>query len=116
MDTPHTSMLKVFFYQIKRFKQFCKMTETVLICSCNSTEHQIVIYLEKDDLYGPEAYVHIHLVKRSFWYRLKYAIKYVFGYKSKYGAWDEFILSPTHVARLEKLVNHLNNDILRITV
>lgn len=93
------------------------MEPAILICSCHSTEHQIVIYPNSDPLYGPEAYVHIHLVKRSFWYRLKYAIKYVFGHKSRYGAWDEIILDPTHVKALETLVNHLtSNETQRITV
>lgn len=89
----------------------------LLICSCHSTDHQIVIYKESDPLYGPECYVHIHLVRRSFWYRLKYAIKYIFGYKSCYGAWDEFILEPKHIAALEDVINHLQtNETERITV
>ena len=92
------------------------MRPTIFICSCNSTDHQMVIYHTTDPLYGPEAYVHVHLIRRSFWYRLKYAIKYVFSYKSRYGAWDEFILDPTHVTSLEKLINHLNSNEERITV
>jgi hypothetical protein len=47
--------------------------------------------------FPPEVYVHVHLVRRSFWYRLKYGLKYIFGYKSRYGAWDEFILDNSHV-------------------
>lgn len=90
--------------------------QSILICSCNSTEHQMVIYKTTDPLYGPEAYVHVHLIKRSFWYRLKYGIKYIFGYKSKYGAWDEFILNPGHIDQLQNVVDHLNNETQRITV
>jgi hypothetical protein len=92
------------------------MENLLLICSCHSTDHQMIIYRNTDPLYGPEAYIHVHLVRRSFWYRLKYAIKYVFGYKSRYGAWDEFILDPTHVESLEALVSHLTNNETRITV
>jgi len=89
----------------------------LLICSCHSTDHQIVIYNESDPLYGPECYVHIHLAKRPFWYRVKYALKYVFGYQSRYGAWDEFILEPKHIAALEDIINHLQvNETERITV
>jgi hypothetical protein len=90
--------------------------QSILICSCNSTEHQMVIYKTTDPLYGPEAYVHVHLIKRSFWYRLKYGVKYIFGYTSKYGAWDEFILNPGHIDQLQNVVDHLNNETQRITV
>jgi hypothetical protein len=93
------------------------MEHSILICSCSSTDHQMVIYKNTDPLYGPEAYVHIHLAKRPFWYRVKYAFKYIFGYKSRFGAWDEFILEPKHLDVLEDLVEHLHtNEIQRITV
>lgn len=93
------------------------MRPSVLICSCNSVDHQMVIYHTTDPYYGPEAYVQVHLVKRPFWHRLKYGLKYIFGYKSRYGAWDEFILDPTHATDLEKLANHLiSNETQRITV
>jgi hypothetical protein len=83
----------------------------LLICSCYSSEHQMIVHLqESGDLYPPEAFVHVHLVRRSFWYRLKYGIKYIFGYKSKYGAWDEFILDKTHVKSLLQLAKHLNDE------
>ena len=49
-----------------------KNTTDILICDCNSTEHQIVIYYDKDeyDSLGitiPMCYFHIHLNKRPFW-------------------------------------------------
>jgi hypothetical protein len=93
------------------------MQENILICSCFSSDHQIIIYKTTDSLYGPEAYMHIHLCPRPFWHRLKYAIKYVLGYNSKVGAWDEFAFHSGHVNKLQDLVNHLNtNDTNRITV
>lgn len=93
------------------------MKQHTLICSCHSTEHQMVIYKTSDPLYGPECYVHVHLVKRSFLYRLFYGLCYIFGYKSRYGAWDEFILDPKHIDALEDIVNHLQTyEIERITV
>ena len=93
------------------------MQENILICSCNSSEHQVIIYKTTDPLYGPEAFMHIHLSPRPFWYRVKYAIKYILGYNSKYGAWDEFILNTGHVDKLQEVVDHLDtNDTYRITV
>jgi len=52
-------------------------------------------------------YVHVHLNKKPFWERLKYGIKYIFGYKSRYGAFDEFIFSPDDAERLQSVVNYL---------
>lgn len=83
----------------------------ILLCSCYSSEHQIIVHLDEgEDLYPPEVYLHIHLVRRSFWYRLKYGIKYIFGYKSRYGAWDEFILDKTHVKSLLEIAKHLEDE------
>lgn len=84
-----------------------KQNQHLMICSCNSTEHQVVFF--KSDNY-PEVYMHVHLVNRSFWYRLKYGIKYIFGYKSRYGAWDEFILDHTHAETLSEIAEHVIDE------
>ena len=84
----------------------------LFLCSCASSEHQMIMHKsEGNDQYPPEVYVHVHLVRRSFWYRLKYALKYIFGYKSRYGAWDEFILDSSHVKSLEQVIQHLNEKV-----
>jgi hypothetical protein len=83
----------------------------LLLCSCYSSEHQLIVHLyEEGDLYPPEAFIEVHLVKRSFWYRLIYGIKYIFGYQSKYGAWDEFILDKKHADSLRKIAKHLDDE------
>jgi len=92
----------------KRKKMSAKpIAPDVLICSCNNSEHQVLIM--RDNNY-PEVYVHFHLVKRPFWQRFNYAIKYILGYKSRYGAWDEFILNHTHIDKLKDIVNHLEDE------
>jgi len=83
----------------------------LLLCSCYSSDHQMIIHLDQGgDLFPPEAFVNVHLVKRSFLYRVKYAVKYIFGYKSRYGAWDEFILDKTHVKSLLEIAKHLDDE------
>lgn len=72
----------------------------VLICECSSREHQIIIQQDTDDNL---IYCHIHLVKDGFWRRLKAGLKYIFGYKCKYGQWEEFILKPEHANQLREL-------------
>ncbi len=83
----------------------------LLLCSCYSSDHQMIIHLDKGgDMFPPEAFVHVHLVRRSFLYRVKYAVKYIFGYKSQYGAWDEFILDKSHVKSLLEIAKHLDDE------
>ena len=72
----------------------------VLICDCSSREHQIIIEHDNEDNL---TYCHIHLVKNGFWRRLKAGLKYIFGYKCRYGQWDEFILKPEHANQLREL-------------
>jgi hypothetical protein len=80
-----------------------------LICSCSSTEHQIILsYIEPED--DPIIYVSIHLTPKSFWSRLLYAIKYLFGYKCQYGAFDEILLGPEHIDKLQAAINYLKSS------
>lgn len=56
-------------------------------------------------------YMHIHLNDtNTFWQRVKYGIKYIFGYKCRYGAFDEFIFNPEDAPKLQKLVDYLNGQ------
>jgi len=79
--------------------------EDVILCDCGCAEHQVLVRAFDDE---EEVYLTIHLMKRSFWYRVKYGVKYIFGYKSRYGAWDEIILSKNHIPKLNKIIKHLN--------
>jgi hypothetical protein len=83
------------------------MEKELIICSCHSTEHQMVFIYDQDENY-PMVYIHYHLNKRPFWERVVYGIKYIFGGQSRYGAFDEIILTPDDVSKFEKVVEHLN--------
>lgn len=78
--------------------------ETILICECNSIEHQMMILKDEDAVYAE-----VHLNKLPLWQRLVYAIKYVFGYQSAYGAFDEFIFKKEHADKLIEVGNYLNS-------
>jgi len=81
------------------------MEENILICDCSSTEHQIILRYDEED---KECYAHIHLTNlRGFFARLKYGLRYIFGYKCRYGAWDEFIFKPAHASKLRELAYKL---------
>ncbi len=77
---------------------------TIFICECNSREHQIIIHHDTDD---NVVYCHIHLQKSGFWRRLLVGIKYIFGYKCRFGHWDEFIWTVEHAPQLRKLSDSL---------
>ena len=83
----------------------------IFICECHSTEHQMVVNYSEDEspngVKYPMVYIHTHLNKRPFWQRLKYGIKYIFGYKCMYGAFDEFIVNPTDVDKLKDIIKYL---------
>lgn len=91
----------------------------ILICDCNSTDHQMILLYEYEDELSstgdiirsfPMCYAHIHLNKLPFLQRLKYGIKYICGYQSRYGAFDEFIFNPDDATKLQNLVDHLNDQ------
>ena len=79
----------------------------LFICSCNSVEHQL-IFSYFDDEIGGDVYCAVHLnPERNVFKRLWNAIKYVFGHRSIYGDFDEFIFKTSDADRLEKVVEYL---------
>ena len=88
-----------------------KNKKDLLICDCHSTDHQLIIWYEENELDDgqtyPMCYFHIHLSKRPFWQRVGYGLKYIFGHQSRYGAFDEFIVNADDVEGIEKIVKHL---------
>ena len=81
--------------------------EILLLCDCSSDEHQLIVRWDDED---NEVYVSVHLANyMGFWKRLWHAMKYVFGYKSRYGAFDEVILRKEDADNLQKVVDHLRS-------
>lgn len=79
----------------------------IFVCDCSSREHQIVFEYDFDDNL---IYAHIHLTQYGFWKRLKMGIKYIFGYKCRYGHWDEFIWRVEHADKLAELSKILKKN------
>lgn len=79
--------------------------QELFICKCQSIEHQLIFTSFED-----EVYVSVHLVPESnILKRIWMAIKYVFGYTSCYGHFDEFIFNESDAEKLQKVVNHLKH-------
>jgi hypothetical protein len=76
----------------------------LLICSCGSLEHQIFFWQELEEKYPP-IYAEVYLCERNFFRRLVYGIKYIFGYKCRYGAWEEFLFDDKNIDQLKNYLN-----------
>ena len=79
------------------------------ICSCCSYEHQVHFnYWEEtgdDGTVGREMFMQIHLADRPFWQRLKHGLAYIFGHKSRFGEFDEIILSGKHAEAFREIAD-----------
>lgn len=72
--------------------------EIIFICDCRSYEHQLIFW---EDIEDNQLHVMCHLNKRySFLVRIIHAVKYVFGYSSRYGDWDAFVFKDKDKAKL----------------
>jgi hypothetical protein len=76
-------------------------------CECSSDEHTLKFTL--DELTGEieelEIWTSVFLNQyHGFWMRLWIALKYLFGYKCKYGHFDCFIMRGADVDRLMTLL------------
>lgn len=69
------------------------METKVVFCVCHNKEHQLVFTKNEED---GLVYAEMHLTKLRFWKRLVLGVKYIFGYQSRYGAFDEIVLDKNH--------------------
>jgi len=75
----------------------------IFICECHSYCHQAIFWYDEED---KSLYVTFHLITyRNVFKRLWVAIKYVCGYKSNFGAWDEFLFKPEDEKKLRDYLN-----------
>jgi hypothetical protein len=79
----------------------------ILICKCHSLEHQYSFYYSKEDGLFCEPHLSTYL---PFYKRLILGIKYIFGYKSRFGAWDEFLFKDEDLNKLEAYIKLTKED------
>lgn len=81
----------------------------ILIFDCTSKQHQIIFHFDADfsDNYK-EVILSIHLANnRSYLKRLIAGIKYIFGYKCKYGHFDEIIVTSENYQPFAMMVDFI---------
>lgn len=80
---------------------------TTFLCRCHSPEHQLTFVANPYNDIDDSVYVYIHLKTLPFWKRLWHGIKYIFGHRSIYGDFDEFIFNEEDAGNLQKIVDLL---------
>lgn len=72
-------------------------------------EHQIVFVKFEDD--PGIVYAQIHLTThRNFFQRLWRGLGYAFGYRSRFGDWDEVILSEKSLEEIQNFLANYNKS------
>ncbi len=75
----------------------------IFICSCHSLEHQLAVWYDKEEC---AIFVEPHLIAHEgFFKRLWIGLKYAFGYKSRFGHFDETILEGKELKRMMRFLN-----------
>ena len=77
-----------------------------LVCRCSSNEHLVRLdWMQPTARHDPlEVYMSVHLPKQPLFQRLWIAVKYVFGYRCRYGDWDEVILGSHELHQLKQFI------------
>lgn len=75
----------------------------LIVCDCGDIDHQMVLFHYKDEDFMEEyIIVNIHLADSlSLWERIKYALLYIVGKRSIYGAFGEILLTHKQVEELK---------------
>ena len=81
-------------------------------CQCACAEHVLrFIYCKAFKDEEPQLYLDIFLGQyRNFFQRTWLALKYVFGYKCKYGHFDNWIFKLEDAQRLRDMVNRYEKE------
>ncbi len=85
-------------------KEFLNVEEQPISCDCLSPEHNFNLsYFDSEDYY-------LFLTKflstqNGFFGRIKVALKYIFGYKSWEGHFDETAISPKEAVKMRDFIN-----------
>lgn len=76
-------------------------------CQCQTPEHTIRFEYDPED---EELYVSVSLIcNQTFFRRVIDGVRYIFGYRSRYGMFDCTLLCEEDLDRLEDLIRHAKN-------
>ena len=86
--------------------------QTLFVCDCGDMAHQFVVsWYPEDDDWNDLLYITIHLSQSSgFWRRLWDGLKYIFGHKCRFGAFDEVLLNVEDAKRLRDILDRFISE------
>ena len=99
LDAPGLNMLEL--------EQYC------IDCDCSSVEHKIYLNVDKAGIFDdnePTIYVHYFLEAEVWYKRLILGIKYIFGYKSKYGHFGESIWTKKQAMQVKDILTKVYEE------
>lgn len=75
-------------------------------CACHSDEHTLKFTLDPGSAeVQPELFTSTFLQPAPFYKRFWTGVRYIFGYKCKYGHFDCFIMKPTDAKRMLQMLS-----------
>lgn len=87
-------------------KKYTGESHDLIVCACSDPNHQMVITQYDDHrLDENEMFVYIHLRPHTFIRRMIVGIRYLLGLKRGNGAFEEIMLTPTEVTKLQGILN-----------
>lgn len=77
-------------------------------CRCHTPEHTLRIWFD-DEPGDPCVFASVFLANGPWYKRFVSGVRYIFGYKCRYGHFDEFILRPEDCDRLMGILERLKS-------
>jgi uncharacterized DUF497 family protein len=91
-----------------------KIVNKYFDCICKDPEHSLCFSyfknIKDDSVIDKEIFCSIFLSNGSFLFRLCNSVKYIFGYRSRYGHFGNWILCNEDVVKLKNLLNKIDDD------
>jgi len=76
-----------------------------VICSCNHSDHLIILNYD-----GNYCSIEVHLSPLPFFKRLINGIKYIFGFRSRYGDFDEIMIDREKATKIKEFFDKSLSD------
>lgn len=84
---------------------------THITCVCTSPEHTLRFSFDEEE---KEVYTEVYLKQyRGFFKRVWIALKYIFGYSSRYGHWDCTIMNDAESRKLHGFLEYAIKEMSR---
>lgn len=92
------------FYKTTPGRDPAETVGVLITCNCGSDEHQASFSYFPDDEW-PELFLSFRLTTyRNLFKRAWVALRYVAGYRCRYGEWDELGMSPRDARKLAEFL------------